>query len=832
MAKFKQSFKNFVLPNIDRPETIVILPLSEQPFFPSQIQPLVMNELPWLESVKAISDKSDSVMGLFFVNKDTHGLVKPKDFPEIGTLAKMYGLGLNDHKIHFHAEGLARIKIKKWLTKEAPYKVEIEYIEEVLGANSKTLKAHSMSIVNLVKKLISFNPVYTRELRYFLDMIDLNDPSLLSDFAINMAHSSPEDMQLMLEEKNVKKRMSKALKILQKTIDVSSIQQKIQRSVDYKMDEQQRVFFLKEQLKVIEEELGISKDDKTAEIDKFIDRLEFLKVPAHANEAIEESLDKLSYLEIGSPEYAVTRNYLDWLTILPWGVSSKDRLNLPLAKKVLNQHHYGMDDVKNRILEFVSVAKLKGGIDGSIILLVGPPGVGKTSIGRAIAESLNREFFRFSVGGMRDEAEIKGHRRTYIGAMPGKLIQSLKQTKTDNPLIMLDEVDKILASYAGDPSSTLLEVLDPEQNNKFLDHYLDISFDLSKVVFVCTANDMYSIPGPLRDRMEIIEVSGYIAEEKLEISKRYLVPKQIEKNGLSNMKVNISDASLMKVIEGYSREAGVRSLEKNISKILRKVALTLVQKKQDKFNVSIKHVEDFLGKPLFEDDQVIGGAGTVTGLAWTSMGGATLTIESSLVHTKNRGFKLTGQLGDVMQESAEIAYSYICGNIKKYKLNESFFDKSFVHLHVPSGSVPKDGPSAGITMATALLSLARNQKVSRKLAMTGEITLTGKVLPIGGLREKVIAARRIGVFELLFPMQNKQDFEELPSYIKHGIRAHFVKSFSEVEKIVFSSDTKSVKRPKVIKKAKKTKKTKKVKAVKKIAPTVTEDLEKKSGEES
>lgn len=452
---------------------------------------------------------------------------------------------------------------------------------------------------------------------------------------------------------------------------------------------------------------------------------------------------------------------------------------------MLDAHHAGLDDIKERILEFLAVGAYKGSVSGSIVLLVGPPGVGKTSIGKSIAESLGRPFYRFSVGGMRDEAEIKGHRRTYIGAQPGKLVQALKDVEVMNPVIMLDEIDKMGQSFQGDPASALLETLDPEQNVDFLDHYLDLRLDLSKVLFVCTANTLDSIPGPLLDRMEVIRLSGYITEEKVAIAKRHLWPKQLEKAGVAKDKLSISDSALRAVIDGYAREAGVRQLEKQLGKLVRKAVVKLLADPKAVIKIGPKDLEASLGMPVFRNEQVISGTGVITGLAWTSMGGATLPIEATRIHTLNRGFKLTGQLGEVMKESAEIAYSYISSNLKQFGGDPKFFDEAFVHLHVPEGATPKDGPSAGVTMASALLSLARNQPPKKGIAMTGELTLTGHVLPIGGVREKVIAARRQKINELILPEPNRGHFEELPDYLKEGITVHFAKRFTDVAKVLF-----------------------------------------------
>jgi len=581
------------------------------------------------------------------------------------------------------------------------------------------------------------------------------------------------------------KRMEKVLPMLRKEVEVARLQNEISAEVNRQIGEHQREFFLKEQLKVIQQELGLTKDDRSADLEQFEQRLEGKTLPAQARKRIDEEMGKLAILETGSPEYAVTRNYLEWATALPWGVYGKDKLDLKHARKVLDQYHAGLDDIKERILEFLAVGAWKGEISGSIVLLVGPPGVGKTSIGKSIAESLGRPFYRFSVGGMRDEAEIKGHRRTYIGAQPGKLVQALKDVEVMNPVIMLDEIDKMGQSYQGDPASALLETLDPEQNVDFLDHYLDLRLDLSKVLFVCTANTLDSIPGPLLDRMEVIRLSGYITEEKLAIAKRHLWPKQLEKAGVSKASLSINDSALRLVIDGYAREAGVRQLEKQLGKLVRKAVVKLLEAPETKLKIGTKDLEAALGKPVFRSEQVLAGKGVITGLAWTSMGGATLPIEATRIHTLNRGFKLTGKLGDVMKESAEIAYSYVSSNLKQFGGDPSFFNEAFIHLHVPEGATPKDGPSAGITMASALLSLARDQSPKKGVAMTGELTLTGQVLPIGGVREKVIAARRQKIFELILPEPNRGDFEELPDYLREGLTVHFAKRFADVAKVLF-----------------------------------------------
>jgi len=768
------------------PGRLFLLPLSERPFFPAQIMPLLMKEEPWLETVDRIGESSHHMVALFVTHAESPDQSAPDEFVDVGTVARMHQPQRNNGHIQFIAEGMRRCRIVKWLSTAPPYEVQVDYPEQPQEERDE-LKAYAMAVINTIKELIPLNPLYSEELKFFLNRFSPNDPSPLADFAAALTTASRDDLQEVLATIPVRQRMERVLILLKKELEVAKLQARIREQVEDKMTEQQRKFFLREQLKAIQKELGIAKDDRTADLDRFRERLEGLTLPEQAAQRIDEEMDKLAILEAGSPEYAVTRNYLDWMTALPWGKHAADNLDLAHARKVLDQDHDGLDDVKERIIEFLAVGALKGEVAGSILCLVGPPGVGKTSIGRSIANALGRPFYRFSVGGMRDEAEIKGHRRTYIGAIPGKFVHAIKETGVANPVIMLDEIDKIGASYHGDPASALLEVLDPEQNVDFQDHYLDVRFDLSKVLFVCTANQLDTIPGPLLDRMELIRLSGYITQEKIAIAKHHLWPRQVERAGLKRAQIHVSEPALKHLVEGYAREAGVRNLDKQLGRIIRKAAVRIVSGEEGPFKVGVKELEEYLGKPIFHADKLLAGVGVVTGLAWTAMGGATLGVEATLVHSKHRGFKLTGQLGDVMKESAEIAYSYISSHLKPYKGNPSFFDEAFVHLHVPEGATPKDGPSAGVTMATALLSLARNEKLPRPLAMTGELTLTGHVLPVGGIREKVIAARRSKLYELILPEANQRDFDELPDYIKEGITAHFAKHYRDVYKVIFET---------------------------------------------
>ena len=770
------------------PDTLVLLPLPGRPFFPGQVQPIGLNPDQWQETLQAIAEQGSGLLGLAFVGDKNPSEAEAADFPEIGCVVRLHKTpGPNDGAVQFLAQGVKRFNRIRWLKTDGPFIAQVEYPPTQGDRDSDEVKAYAMAIIAAIKELLPLNPLYSEELKQYLGNFNPNQPSLLADFAAALTTASGERLQEILESLPLIARMAKVLELLRREKEVAELQGQISREVNEKVTDNQREFFLKEQMKVIQRELGITKDDKTSDADRFADRMGELSPPDNVMVRFQEELDKLRVLESGSPEYAVTRNYLDWVTSVPWGVFSEDNLDLVQARQALDAHHDGLDDVKKRIIEFLAVGSFKGTVDGSILLLVGPPGVGKTSIGRSIADALGREFYRFSLGGMRDEAEIKGHRRTYIGAMPGKLVQALKDVKVANPVIMLDEIDKVGASYQGDPASALLEVLDPEQNSEFLDHYLDLRVDLSRVLFVCTANQLDTIPPALLDRMETIRLAGYIAEEKQAIAKNHLWPKLLERHGAKSSQVRINEAALKMVIESYCREAGVRQLEKQLASLIRKSIVRLVDGDEERVRLGKKEVADMLGQPRYRNERPPRGRGVVTGLAWTAHGGATLAIESSKVHTLNRGFKLTGQLGEVMKESAEIAYSYVVAHLRELGCDEDFFDMSMVHLHVPEGATPKDGPSAGITMATALVSLARRERIRQPLAMTGELTLTGRVLAVGGIREKVIAARRQKISELILPQANRADYEELPDYLQDGLTVHFVRSFREVFDVVFDS---------------------------------------------
>jgi len=778
------SSRSLARPGEVMPGIIQLLPVTSRPFFPGQAVPLLMNAEHWAPTLEAVEKSGHGLLGIVLAKAASAEETAPSDFNRIGVVSRVHKVRKVDDHLQVLVECVQRIRIDKVLENKPPFAAQVRYLSEPTDTDKGEIKAYSMAVINTIKELLPLNPLYGEELKIFLDRMGPDDPSHLADFAASLTTANREQLQEILSAIDLLPRMEKVLALLSTELELARTQHDIRKSVEDRMEGQQREFFLREQLKSIQKELGIEKDDRTAELDKFRERLELLTLSKEAQERVDEEMNKLAILETGSPEYAVTRNYIDWITLLPWGKHSPDQLDLSAARKALDKDHYGLDDVKQRILEFLAVGIMKGEVSGSIILLVGPPGVGKTSIGKSIADALGRSFYRFSLGGMRDEAEIKGHRRTYIGAMPGKFIQSMKQAGTENPVIMLDEIDKIGASYHGDPASALLETLDPEQNSDFLDHYLDLRFDLSKVLFVCTANQLDTIPGPLLDRMEIISLPGYIAQEKLQIARRYLLPRQIKRAGLKRGQVKIDSKPLRAIIEGYARDAGVRRLEKQIGKIIRKSVIRILDGEKTPIAVSADDLTEYLGGPVFRDDRNLTGPGVVTGLAWTSMGGATLSIEAVKTHSFNRGFKLTGQLGDVMQESAEIAYGYILSQAKTLGIDPEFFKTSFIHLHVPAGATPKDGPSAGVTIASALLSLARGKAV-RPIAMTGELTLTGHVFPVGGIREKMIAARRAGIKELILPDENRSEFEEVPAHIRKGIKVHFASTFTEVVPLLF-----------------------------------------------
>jgi len=802
---------NSVIP-IDQllPNKLPLVALMGRPIFPGIFTPIMIGNP---VDVKVTEDAvaGDGLIGLIMMQHETDA-PSITDLFTVGTAAKIVKkINLPDGGVNIFISTLKRFKIKKTLNPSNPIVAAVEYLEEEEDGTSE-VKALTRALISEMKQISENNPLFSEEMR--LNMINIDHPGKIADFIASILNIDKTEQQKILEILNVRKRMEQVLVFIKKEQELLRIQKKIQREINEKIEKSQRDYFLKEELKAIKSELGMTTDAKSSDYQRFKEKFDSFKFEGEVKEAVDLEMEKFSLMETHSAEFTVTRNYLDVIAALPWHDPESETFELKNAQAILEADHYGLKDVKTRIVEYLAVRKLRGDTKGSIICLVGPPGVGKTSVGKSIARALNKQFFRFSVGGMRDEAEIKGHRRTYIGAMPGKIIQGLKIVKTKDPVFMIDEIDKMGQSFQGDPASSLLEVLDPEQNNAFRDHYLDLPFDISHVFFIVTANTLDTIPPPLLDRMEIIQLPGYIDAEKLEIAKRYLLPKSLEKNGLKkkhegknhhadNIHVKYTKDSLLFIANAYAREAGVRNFEKNLDKIHRKLAKQIVdaqendalnaadekklnvesaQPKPVSFNIDKKLVEKHLGKPIFREDDIkmADRPGMSVGLAWTSMGGDTLVIEATSVPGKE-GFTLTGKMGDTMKESAEIAMTVARKlAVTQYGVDKKWFEDNHVHLHIPEGATPKDGPSAGITMAVALLSLTRGKIITPRLVMTGELSLTGQVLPIGGLKEKTIAARRNKAKHIIFPKHNERDLDDIPDYVKKGMEFHAVTRFDEV----------------------------------------------------
>jgi len=757
-----------------------------RPIFPGIFTPVMINNP---DDVKVVEESysGDGFIGICMLNTDNDptGI---NDLCQVGTVARIIKkINLPDGGVNVFISTLKRFRVRKIVSERNPMIAIIDYLDDE-GSDTFEVKALTRALIGEMKEISENNPLFSEEMR--LNMINIDQPGKIADFIASILNIDKKDQQRILEIQNVRQRMEQVLVFIKKEQELLRVQKKIQSEINNRIEKNQRDYFLREELKTIKEELGMTTDAKSSDHQKFKEKIDSFKFEGEIKEAVESELEKFALMDSNSSEYIVTRNYLETIVNLPWMPPSEESYDLKEARGVLDGDHYGLEDVKKRIIEYLAVRKLKKDTKGSIILLVGPPGVGKTSVGRSIAHAMGKPFFRFSVGGMRDEAEIKGHRRTYIGAMPGKIIQGLKIVKNKAPVFMIDEVDKMGQSYQGDPSSALLEVLDPEQNVAFRDHYLDLPFDLSNILFILTANTLDSIPGPLMDRAEVIQLSGYIDTEKLEIAKKYLVPRSLARNGLDKKQVRYSRDALLFIANAYAREAGVRNFEKNLDKIHRKFATEIVfgeKKKDNKYSPDLALIEKLLGKPIFREDDVkkADRPGTAVGLAWTSMGGDTLIIEA-ITNPGKEGLSLTGQMGDVMKESATIAWSWV----KHYATQKGivlpeWYENRLVHLHIPEGATPKDGPSAGITMATTLLSLIENRTIKPALAMTGELSLTGQVLAIGGLKEKTVAARRNGIRDIIIPQANVRDLDEIPEHVRKGITFHPVTRMEDVILVAF-----------------------------------------------
>ncbi len=815
------------------------------------------------DDLKAVEQASagDSLLGIVMLKNDSE---RPgaSDLHRVGTVARIVKkINLPEGGLNIFISTIKRFRIKRIIKERDPMCAIVEYIDDVED-DTFEVKALTRALISEMKEISENNPLFSEEMR--LNMVNIDHPGKIADFIASILNVDKNEQQRVLEMENVRQRMETVLVFIKKEQELLRIQKKIQMEINDKVEKNQREYFLKEELKSIKEELGMTTDAKSSDYQKFKEKIDSLNFSGEIKETVDSELEKFSLMEPNSSEYIVSRNYLETIANLPWNEPEPEFYEIDKAKEILEEDHYGLDDVKKRIIEYLAVRRLKKDNKGSILLLVGPPGVGKTSVGRSVARAMNKPFFRFSVGGMRDEAEIKGHRRTYVGAMPGKIIQGLKIVKTKAPVFMIDEIDKMGQSYQGDPASALLEVLDPEQNVSFRDHYLDLPFDVSDIVFILTANTLDSIPEPLLDRAEIITLSGYIDQEKMEIGKKYLLPKSLDKNGLKKGQVKYTKDAFHLIAESYAREAGVRNFEKNLDKIHRKYAAELISSpevkeasaelekaiEQDKkvreafdkigmfvdagvlvdssedksaekslkkylakdnkkegaevkaaraalakalskpLTITAADVEKYLGKPVFDEEVILKAdkPGTAIGLAWTSMGGDTLLIEAVDMPSGpgKDGLVLTGQLGDVMKESASIAMSWVRMYALKHKICKiEWFNSNFVHLHVPEGATPKDGPSAGITMATALMSLVKGKKIKPNLAMTGELSLTGKVLPIGGLKEKTVAAKRNKIKTIIIPKQNVRDLDDIPYIVKKGLTFLPVSTMEEVLSLVF-----------------------------------------------
>lgn len=779
-------------PTFEKPDSITqeiseylpILPLEHFVLFPFMIAPIIVGD----EKSKRLVDEAlggQRMVGVLTKKPEADNLSSFDNLYEVGTAANILKmLKMPDNTVRLLLHGVQRLRVLDRAGSEPYLRARVEAIPDT-PAQDQESQALMRNIHALLSRAIELSSL-PEDLG--VAAVNLSDPGKLSDLiASNLSLKVPEQQEI-LELADVKMRLQRVLFILNREIEVLELGSKIQSQVKTELDKNQREYLLREQMKAIRRELG-EEEGAGRELEELRERIHKKLLPEHARQTAEKELQRLRVMQPASAEYTVSRTYLDWILDLPWEESTKDSINVAKARKILDEDHYDLEKVKERILDYLSVRKLKKDMKGPILCFVGPPGVGKTSLGRSIARSMGRKFYRISFGGMRDEAEIRGHRRTYIGAMPGRILKGIKQAGANNPVMMLDEVDKIGMDYRGDPAAALLEVLDPEQNNTFTDHYLDMPFDLSKVLFITTANMLDPVPGALRDRMEVIELSGYTLREKLMIAKKYIIPKQMLENGVTRRNVVFTDSALTRIVEDYTREAGLRNLEREIGTVCRKVARRAAEGKMKTVQVTAKSVPSMLGPQRFfnETPQRMGVPGVAIGLAWTPVGGEILFIEASMTAGSGR-FTLTGQLGDVMRESAQAALTYVHSQAEQLKIPEEFFSQRDIHIHVPAGAIPKDGPSAGTTMCVAIASLLTGREVEDLLAMTGEVTLKGNVLPVGGVKEKVLAAHRAGIQAVLLPKRNQRDLDQLPEDIRRKMKFHPVENISQVLRIALKHE--------------------------------------------
>lgn len=769
------------------PEALPLLPVRDMVMYPSVVLPLFVGRDTSINAVEKALSKDRLIIVVAQKDlKDEDPL--PDRIYSIGVVSQiMRMLRLPDGRVKILIQGLKKAEVKEYIQETPAFLVRVNIIEEpVITEITLEIEALMRYVKEEMERVVSMGRMVPPDILIVLDTID--EPGRLADIAAANLGLNVEKAQEILEIIDPIERLRKLSEILGKEIELLNMQAKILSQAKEEMTKSQRDYFLREQMKAIKNELGEG-DDRADEIEDLQKRIKKAKMPKEVEKEAKKQLERLDLMHPDAVESSMLRTYLEWLVELPWSVSTKDNLDINLAKKVLDEDHYNLEKVKERILEFLSVIKLKGEMKGPILCFVGPPGVGKTSLGKSIARALGRKFSRISLGGMKDEAEIRGHRRTYVGSMPGRIIQCLKQAGSNNPVFMMDEIDKIGTDFRGDPASALLEVLDPEQNHSFSDHYLNVPFNLSKVMFITTANRVDTIPSALRDRMEIINIEGYTEKDKLMIAKRYLIPKQLKENGINEGYMEFTDHAIEKIIREYTREAGLRNLEREIASVTRKVARKIAEGGKGKTIITNKNLQSFLGVPKYlqeenlDEDMV----GIASGLAWTEFGGDVMYIEASCRKGK-KDLTLTGNMGDVMKESAQAAMTYIKSNAEKLGIKDSIFDDLEMHVHVPQGAIPKDGPSAGITMAIAMISAISKRPVPRKIAMTGEITLTGRVLPIGGLKEKALAALRSRMDKVIIPRENTRELDEIPAYVKKNLKFIPVKNMDEIINIVFGKE--------------------------------------------
>jgi len=771
---------------IDIPREMGIIPIKGGVVFPEQPVPLIIHTPKLAKLIDEILT-TNKLAGALTQRDPSIEEPKPEEVFQVGCIIQINKmLRFPDGTIRLLIKGLSRFRVEHFIQTEPYLKASID----IIGSQPKktmALEAMMRNVTTMFQTLISLAPYLPDELGAII--LNIDDPGRLADFVASYTNFDYHEKQNLLETTDPKERLSKIISLIQKEISILELGAKIRSQVKTELDKGQREFYLREQLKAIQKELGET-DDHSREIQELKKRIDDAKMPAETKKVAMKELDRLSKIPPQAAEYTVARTYLDWLITIPWKKSTKDNLDIKRAEKILNDDHYDLDRIKQRILEYLAVKKLKPDSKGTILCFIGPPGVGKTSLGRSIARALGRKFVRISLGGMKDEAEIRGHRRTYVGALPGRIIQSLKTCGTNNPVFMLDEIDKVGADFRGDPSSALLEVLDPEQNYSFSDHYLEVPFDLSNVMFIATGNIVDPIIPALKDRMEIIHLPGYIQEEKVQIARKYLIPRRISESGLKTKHVTIHKNALLKIISCYTKEAGVRNLERTIGTICRKIAKRIAEGKHQIVRITNKNLQKYLGPPYAYAEMAArrGEIGVATGLAWTPYGGEILFIESIKLPGKKE-LILTGLLGNVMKESCQAALSYLKSKEKKWKIPEEFLKDSDIHIHVPSGAIPKDGPSAGLAIAMSLTSLFKSQSIDPKIAFSGEITLTGRVLPVGGIKEKVIAAKRAGIETVLLPSENKHDLDEIPKRIKAGLTFKHVQTIDGAFKIIFSNNS-------------------------------------------